>query len=184
MKTPTGLLTARAKLTFLVTMLIASIAGAGTSAAALARGQSAPESSRSSQTTLYVSTQGLDSPGCGRLAHACATIGYALGQASAGDRILVEPGVYLESENPGGAPNVIAPSLTGVTLAADRAHGANPANTVIDATGESQGIVIQANGATVEGLTVENAQLQGILARRSPAAGPPAEQLPRRTSQG
>lgn len=54
-------------------------------------------------------------------------IGYALSQASAGDRVLVEPGTYLESKNPGSAQNLLGPRLAGVTLAADRANGANPA---------------------------------------------------------
>ena len=112
---------------------------------------------RSSQT-LYVATTGTDSGACGTLTSACATIGYALSQASARDRVLVEPGTYQESDNPNGGLNLIGPQLKGLTLAADRANGATAANTVIDATGESQGIVIQADKATVDGFTVENAQ--------------------------
>jgi len=121
---------------------------------------------------------GADTGSCATLATACETIGYALSQASAGDRVLVEPGTYPESANPGGGENVIAPGLTGVTLAADRAHGASAANTVIDATGENQGVVVQANGATVEGLTVENAQLEGILAEPIPSNWPATPTAP------
>src|SRR5262249_58081803 len=95
-----------------------------------------------------------------------------------GDRVLVERGTYAESSNRGGAPNVIAPELTGVTLAADRAHGASAVNTVVDAAGESQGIVVQANRATVDGLTIENAQLEGILAEPIPSTWPTTATAP------
>jgi len=156
--------------------LIASLAVGAASAAAHARWD--PALPGSGQGRLYVSTTGADSGGCGTLATACATIGYALSQASAGDQVLVEPGTYLESDNPGGGLNVIAPGLAGVTLAADRAHGATAANTMIDATGENQGIVVQASGATVEGFTVENAQLEGILAEPIPSSWPATATAP------
>jgi len=164
-------LTIGAKVTLVVATLIISII-VGAASAAAADGPRAAVPPAWGRTTLYVSTRGADSGTCQTVATACGTIGYALSQASAGDRVLLEPGTYLESNNPGGGPNVLAPRLTGVTLAADRARGASAANTVIDAAGENQGILLQANGATVEGLTVRNAQLEGILAEPIPSSWP------------
>jgi hypothetical protein len=123
-------------------------------------------------TTLYVSATGADSGNCQTPAHACASIGYALSQASAGSRVLVGPGTYPESANPGGGANVITPGLSGLTLASNRAMGATPANTVIDATGQPNGILDQANHTTVNGFTVENAQLEGILVEPPPSTWP------------
>jgi hypothetical protein len=115
---------------------------------------------------LYVSAQGSDSGNC--QVHACASIGYALSRASAGARVVVGPGTYRESADPGGAGNVIPPRLTGLTLTA----GGAAASTVIDATGEPNGIVDQAGGTTVRGFTVENAQLEGILVEPPPGDWP------------
>jgi parallel beta-helix repeat protein len=122
--------------------------------------------------TLYVSATGSDSGNCQRLAHACATIGYALSQASDGSRVLVGPGTYPESANPGGGANVITPGLSGLTLESNRAQGGSAGNTVIDATGQANGILDQANGTKVSGFTVENAQLEGILVEPPPSSWP------------
>lgn len=169
--------TISARVTLVMAAFVMSILGGATSAA-FAAGRHARMPRASSRGTLYVSTRGTDSGACRTLSRACATIGYALGQASARDRVLVEPGTYVESENSGGTQNVIAPRLAGLTLAADRAHGASAANTVIDAAGENQGVVVQANGATVEGFTVENAQLEGILAEPIPSTWPATATAP------
>ena len=125
-----------------------------------------------SRTTLYVAASGTDSGNCRAHARACATIGYALSQASAGSRVLVGPGTYLESANPGGGANVITSGLSGLTLAADRSQGASAADTVIDATGELNGIVDQANDTTISGFTIEHAQLEGILVEPPPSSWP------------
>jgi parallel beta-helix repeat protein len=125
-----------------------------------------------SRTTLYVAASGTDSGNCRAHARACATIGYALSQASAGSRVLVGPGTYLESANPGGGANVITSGLSGLTLAADRSEGASAADTVIDATGELNGIVDQANDTTISGFTIEHAQLEGILVEPPPSSWP------------
>jgi hypothetical protein len=125
--------------------------------------------SASAHNTLYVSATGTDSGHCQRPNRACATIGYALSQASRGSTVLVGPGTYAESANPGGTGNVITPDLTGVTLTANRARGGN---TVIDATGEANGILDQANRTTVSGFTIENAQLEGILVEPVPSSWP------------
>jgi parallel beta-helix repeat protein len=108
-----------------------------------------------SRQALYVSAGGTDAGNCRTPHHACASIGYALGQATAGSRVLVGPGTYPESANPGGGANVIGPDLSGLTLVGHRA--------VIDATAALQGIVDQADGTTISGFTVQNAQLEGIL---------------------
>jgi hypothetical protein len=132
--------------------LIASLAFAGTA--------SARDRDRA---TLYVSATGSDTGNCRTIPRACASIGYALSQASAGFRVLVGPGTYLESANRGGGANAITPNLAGLSLASNRALGASAANTIIDATGEANGILVQANHARVEGFTIEHAQLEGIL---------------------
>jgi parallel beta-helix repeat protein len=114
--------------------------------------------------SLFVSASGTDSGNCRTPAHACATIGYALSQASAGAHVLVGPGTYTESANPGGGANLIGAGLAGLTLSGRDA--------VIDATGELNGIVDQANRTTISGFTVENAQLEGILVEPAPSSWP------------
>jgi hypothetical protein len=84
---------------------------------------------------------GSDSGATAGRAHACASIGYALSQASAGSRVLVGRGSYRESANQAGGANVITPALSGLILASDPAIGASAANTMVDATGELHGIV-------------------------------------------
>jgi hypothetical protein len=59
------------------------------------------------------------------------------------------------------ALNTIGAGLAGLTLASNRALGASAANTIIDATGEPNGIVVQADGVTVSGFTVQHAGLNG-----------------------
>ena len=113
---------------------------------------SAQESPRAG--VLVVATTGADRGSC-RM-QACATLGYALTQAGAGDRIVIEPGTYAEV----GDANVVAPALTGLSITS--AGGAR--NTVIDASGNATGLRIEASGVSVGGLTVENAKLEGILA--------------------
>jgi hypothetical protein len=128
------------------------------------------------ERVLYVSASGSDSGNCRAPARACASIGYALSQASAGARVLVGPGTYVESANPGG--NVITSKLAGLTLASNRALGASAANTIIDATGRLNGIVDQADHTTVTGFTVENAQLEGILVEPAPDTWPTSPSAP------
>ena len=83
-----------------------------------------------------------------------ATISAAVSHAAAGDTIQVSQGVYKEDV-------VIGKSLT---LA-----GHNSANTIIDATGLSNGIWIDGlsssslSHVTITGLTIENANFEGVL---------------------
>jgi hypothetical protein len=115
------------------------------------------------RSALYVSAGGSDAGNC--RVHACASIAYALGQASPGARVLVGPGTYRESA---GGPNLIPARLAGLTLAA------SGGGVVIDATSQPNGIVDQANDTTISGFTVENAQLEGILVEPPPSDWPAA----------
>ena len=106
------------------------------------------------RSTLKVATRGSDTGNC--RSRPCKTLGYALTQARAHGTIVIGPGTYPESGN----ANVVSPGLTGL-----RIRSAGPAaRTVIDATGNANGILIQASGVSVTGLTVKNASLEGILA--------------------
>ncbi len=104
--------------------------------------------------TLTVATTGSDTGNC--LSSPCKTLGYALTQAGRNDTIVIAPGTYPES----GDANVVGPGLTGLRI---RAAG-RAASTVIDATGNANGLLVEASGVSVTGLTVENADLEGILA--------------------
>lgn len=84
-------------------------------------------------------------------------------------KIVIEPGTYQESGN----ANVVRPALTGLRITST----GPAANTVINASNNANGIRIEASGASVTGLTVKNASLEGILAeppRSSWPSGPSA----------
>ena len=151
-------------------MLGAGAAGLGVAGLALVPFGSGVASAQDSHPSevLVVAKTGADTGNC-RFA-ACATLGYALTQAGAGETIVIEPGTYTES----GDANVVASSLTGLTITA-----AGPAtSTVIDAAGNSTGILIEANGVSVRGLTVENANLEGILAEPPQSTWPATPSSP------
>ena len=121
------------------------------------------------RSTLTVATTGSDSGNC--RSRPCKTLGYALTQAGPNKTIVIGPGTYPESGN----ANVVKPRLTGLRI---RSVGSG-ARTVIDATGNANGILIQASGVSVTGLTVKNANLEGILAEpplsswpKGPASAP------------
>jgi hypothetical protein len=103
--------------------------------------------------TLTVATHGTDQGNCRW--RPCRTLGYALTQAGPNDTIVIRPGTYRESGN----ANVVTPGLTGL-----RIRSAGWGRTVINAAGNANGILIQASGVSVTGLTVKNANLEGILA--------------------
>ncbi len=148
-----------------VSLAIATIVATGTTVVALAMPAAAAG-------TLTVSTSGADTGNC--QVSACATLGYALSQAAADDTILVEPGTYAESHNPSGTTNTVPASLIGLTIKSDSGKGGSAANTIIDATGEANGIVVEANGVTVSDLSLENATLEGILVQPPPSTWPGA----------
>jgi hypothetical protein len=125
-------------------------------------GAAANASPAHGRTTLTVTTTGTDTGNCQW--SPCKTLGYALTQAGPGDSIVIAPGTYPESDN----ANVVGAALTGLSI-----RSAGPARrTVIDATGNTNGILIQASGVSVSGLTVENASLEGILAEPPPSTWP------------
>ena len=106
------------------------------------------------RSTLTVATTGSDIGNC--RSRPCKTLGYALTQAGPNNTIIIAPGTYPES----GSANVVKPGLKGLSI---RSIG-SAARTVIDATGNANGILIEASGVSVTGLTVKNANLEGILA--------------------
>jgi hypothetical protein len=112
--------------------------------------------------TLTVSAKGSDTGNCQR--HSCKTLGYALSQAHPNSTIIIFPGTYRESRN----ANVVTPGLKGLTIKS--ARGAD--RTVIDATGNANGLLIEASGVSVTGLTVKNANLEGILAEPPQSSWP------------
>lgn len=105
-------------------------------------------------TTLYVSTTGSDSTGTGTASAPYATIQKAVSAAASGDTIFVEPGTYK------GTVSITEP----LTLAADPATASSGA-VVLDAGGETVGIDIAASHVTLTGMTIENANEQGVLAK-------------------
>jgi hypothetical protein len=118
--------------------------------------------------TLTVATTGSDSGNC--QSSPCKTLGYALTQAGPDDTIVIGPGTYPESGN----ANVVKPMLTGLQITSAR----TAARTIIDATGNANGILIQASKVSITGLTVENASLEGILAEPPPSTWPKGATAP------
>src|ERR1700757_1067658 len=112
--------------------------------------------------TLPVSTRGSDTGNCQR--SSCKTLGYALTQARPNNTIIIFPGTYHESHN----ANVVTPRLKGLTIRSAK----SAASTVIDASGNANGILIEASGVSVIGLTVKNANLEGILAEPPQSSWP------------
>ena len=101
----------------------------------------------------HVSTSGKDTGDC--LAAPCATIGYAVRQASPGDTISVDSGTYHES-----LMVTKRLALIGHHATIDAAGLASPPN----------GVQISGGGAAgtlVSGFTIENAGLEGIFALRT-----------------
>jgi hypothetical protein len=151
--TGTGKVTARMGRKALMSLpAVALVAG---TVALLPLGMAAADASpMHTRNTLAVATTGSDSGNC--QSSPCQTLGYALTQASVNDTIVIGPGTYPESGN----ANVVKAGLTGLSITST----GSAARTVIDATGDANGILIEASGVSVTGLTVENANLEGILA--------------------
>ncbi len=128
---------------------------AGTGALVSVGTAAASASPAHARHTLTVSTRGTDHGNCRW--RPCKTLGYALTQAGPNDTIVIRPGTYPESHN----ANVVTPGLKGLSIRSTRSAARR---TVIDAAGNANGILIQASGGSVTGLTVQNANLEGILA--------------------
>lgn len=132
-----------------------ALASAGALVAALA-GSALPGLAQAAvPPTLYVSVHGkAGNPGTEKAP--LASIQAAVSQARAGATIVVMPGTYHE----------MVTVTKRVTIESAPKLG-NADNTVIDAKGEANGILIegsQASGTTIHGLGVENANDAGILA--------------------
>ena len=138
------------------------ILAAGTAAVLPVGTAAAGASAVHARTILTVATTGTDTGNC--QSSPCKTLGYALTQASPNDSIVIHPGSYPESGN----ANVVTPGLAGLSI---RATG-SAARTVIDAKGKKNGILIEASGVSVTGLTVKNAKLEGILAEPPQSSWP------------
>jgi hypothetical protein len=92
--------------------------------------------------TLNVATTGTDTGNC--MASSCATLGYALSKAAAGDIIMIQPGTYMAAADPTGTSNTVPAALTGLTIESDAALSGNAANTIIQGAA-TDGLVVNAN---------------------------------------
>ncbi len=109
---------------------------------------------------VYVSTTGSDTTGTGTSNSPYKTISYAISKAAPNTTIVVEPGTYKESVT----------ITKNVTLESDSTKTDATANTIIDATGQNNGVFIDgqaASGTVINGLTVENANNEGIWVRNT-----------------
>lgn len=79
------------------------------------------------------------------------SLNQAVHAVAAGGTVLVDPGTYTQSVT------ITQP----LTL---EANPAEPGSVVIDAKGQTNGVLITASNVTVKGLTIENAQQAGLLA--------------------
>ena len=121
--------------------------------------------------TLTVATTGTDTGNC--VGSSCATLGYTLSQAAAGDIIMIQPGTYMASADPTGTSNTVPAALTGLTIESDAALSGNAANTIVDGAA-ANGLVVNANDVTVNGITFENSGAAGIMMSPPSSAVAPA----------
>ena len=109
-----------------------------------------------SHATLYVNVKTGSNLNAGTIKAPLASIQAAVNKASAGTTIVVEPGTYKEMV-----------TVTKRVVIESQANVGNAQNTVIDAQGKANGILIKgtlASGTTVHGLGIEDANDAGILA--------------------
>jgi parallel beta-helix repeat protein len=103
----------------------------------------------------------------------CRTLGHALEQSTFDNTIELSPGTYLVSDNPSGTANAVPTTLHNFTIESNASDGGTAANTIIDATGEANGLVVNADNVTIRNLTFRNADLDGIVvAPPQDAVGP------------
>jgi parallel beta-helix repeat protein len=109
-----------------------------------------------SSATRFVSTSGTDAGDC--TAAPCRTIGYAVGQANAGDTVSIGTGTYAES---------VAVTKRLALVGHDATIDAGGQSTMLNGNQYYNGIVVfgpEAAGTSIRGLTIENAGLEGIFA--------------------
>ena len=96
-------------------------------------------------TTRYVATTGTDSGDCSDQNNPCATVGYAVGQASAGDTISIGAGTFDDTD--------VSTSLSNLTFEGAGATGQN--ETDLDATSTSApALALSGTGDIVENLAL------------------------------
>jgi parallel beta-helix repeat protein len=125
-------------------------------------------------STLFVATTGSDAGAnnCQTVGTPCATLAYALTQATGGtgDTIMIAPGTYTMTA---GSSNVVpsGAAFNGMTI---ESNGGTAANTIINAAGAINGLQVNANNVTVNNLTFENAGAAGIMVSPPSGATQPA----------
>lgn len=112
------------------------------------------DSTSTAPSVVYVSAAGSDTTGAGTQVSPYATIGTALSKVAANGTVIVEPGTY----------KAMVTISQPVTLESDPTLPNAAANTIIDATGQDHAVLITSSDVTVQGLTLENAQQEGLLA--------------------
>jgi parallel beta-helix repeat protein len=108
------------------------------------------------KATRLVATNGTDTGSC--TSAPCRTIGYAVGQANAGDTVFVGAGTYAES---------VAVTKRLALVGHDATIDAAGKSTTVNGNLYYNGIVVLGPGAagtSIRGLTIENAGLEGIFA--------------------
>jgi parallel beta-helix repeat protein len=119
--------------------------------------------------TLTISPSGADTGNC--TITNCLTLGYALSQAAATDTIMIQPGTYNVTSDPAGTSNTVPAALSPLTIAST---SGSAANTIINAAGAINGLMVNANSVTVSGITFENGGAAGIMVAPPSGAATPA----------
>ena len=86
---------------------------------------------------------------------------------------MIQPGTYMASADPTGTSNTVPAALTGLTIESDAALSGTATNTIIQGAA-ANGLVVNANGVTVNGLTFDNSGAAGILVTPPSSATAPA----------
>lgn len=118
--------------------------------------QAAPSASR----TVYVGPGGSDTTGSGSRTAPYRTIQKAIDAVPSGGTVVLQPGTY----------RTMVSITKVVTLESESGQSGTSATTIIDATGQPVGILIDgtaAAGTTISGLTVEHANNHGIFVHDS-----------------
>ena len=118
-------------------------------------------------STRYVATTGSDGANtCLVSSSPCRTLGRALSVAAPGDTIHVSAGTYPAATDPSGTSNTVPSALTSLTI---EGVSGKPSTVVITGKGVIYALAVNADGTTVEDLTIQNSGKAGLLV--SPPAG-------------